>query len=331
MINKYSDFILDKKFDSIVNEMFLIIESKEGKWLDNKTIVWDYREKPEKGNSNIFEWDLTKTDSTKEKLRKFLSNLPKEKIKQYFFKLISKLKKFPKKLKKKMLLTYSAIFLSFVPLDYLTKDIVDSNIFDDIEIVRSIESELSNRKSRFSLAQGIVKEVEAGYSGDRKDRGNFLKTPYGKRFLGTNHGISAPILADYLGRIPNEEDMKNLSYETALEIFKNQYWDPQNINEFKDQNIANIIYDGCVNQGISGMKKILRKVYNDNNIKISEQENPFSIDFITKANDLDQKDLFHNIKSERENRYRSSITFKTHGKGWLSRLSKFDYDDDKNL
>lgn len=329
MISKYNDFILDKQFDSIINEMFFILESKEGKWLDDRTIVWDYTEKED--DDNVFEWDLTKTNSVKDKLKKFLSNLPKEKIRQYFFKLISKLKKFPKKLKKKMLLTYSVIFLSFVSFDYLMPDKADANIpSDDIELVREIEAELSVRKSNFSLAQGIVKEVEAGYSKDRKDRGNFVKTKYGKRFLGTNHGISAPILADYLGRIPSKEDMQNLSYETALEIFKKKYWEPQNLDEFKDQNIANIIYDGCVNQGINGMKQVLRKVYNDNNITISEEQNPFSIDFIKMVNKINQEDLFNGIKSEREKRYRSSITFKTHGEGWLSRLSNFEYDADKN-
>lgn len=330
MISKYNDFILDKQFDSIINEMFFILESKEGKWLDDRTIFWDYNKK-EDDKDNVFEWDLTKTNSVKDKLKKFLSNLPKEKIRQYFFKLISKLKKFPKKLKKKMLLNYSIIFLSFVSFDYLISDKSDANIpSEDIELVREIESELSNRKSNFSLAQGIVKEVEAGYSRDRKDRGNFIKTKYGKRFIGTNHGISAPILADYLGRIPTKEDMQNLSYETALEIFRKKYWEPQNLDEFKDQNIANIIYDGCVNQGINGMKKILRKVYTDNKINISERENPFNVDFIKLANSLNQENLFYQIKSEREKRYKSSITFKTHGKGWMSRLSKFEYNDDKN-
>ena len=215
-------------------------------------------------------------------------------------------------------------------LNFLNTNNIKHIASDDIELVKEIEAELSVRKSDFILAQGIVKEVEAGYSKDRKDRGNFVKTKYDKIFLGTNHGISAPILADYLGRIPSKEDMQNLSYETALEIFKKQYWEPQNLDEFKDQNIANIIYDGCVNQGINGMKKVLRKVYNDNNITISKEQNPFSIDFIKMANKINQEDIFNGIKSEREKRYRYSITFKTHGEGWLSRLSNFEYDADKN-
>lgn len=339
MINKYNDFILDKQFDSIINEMFFIIESKQGKWLDDRTIVWDYTENDKKENE--FEWDLTKTNVVKDKLKKFLSNLPKEKIRDYFFKLLSKLKNFPKLLRKKMLVTYSVIFLSFVPFEYLTQHKSINNITPEyIKILKELKLELKDselpkeenfRKSNFNLAQNIVKELEAGYSKDRKDRGNFVKTKYGKRFIGTNHGISAPILANYLGKIPTKEDMENLSYQTALDIFKKKYWTPQNLDNFKDQNIANIIYDGCVNQGINGMKKVLRKVYNNNGIKISDEENPFNIDFIKKVNKLNQKDLFDDIKLKRKNRYKSSITFKTHGKGWLSRLSNFEYDAEKNL
>ena len=46
----------------------------------------------------------------------------------------------------------------------------------------------------FDVAQSQVKEVEAGYSDDRKDTGNWIEIKgIGKRFIGTNHGISAPI------------------------------------------------------------------------------------------------------------------------------------------
>lgn len=341
MISKYNDFILDKQFESILFETLSLLESKEGKWIDDRTIVWDYTQDDEDEKSPTFEWDLSKPNKVKDKLKKFLSKLSKEQIRNYFYKLLKKVKSMPKNIRKKIVLAYSLVFLTFVSFDYLIPEKAEANISpEQKEIIQEFEEELQEvkqetinipaRKSEFNKSQGIVKQVEAGYSADRKDRGNFVRTPYGKRFLGTNHGISAQILADYMGKLPTKKDMKNLSYETALEIFKKQYWDPQNLSEFTDQNIANIIYDGCVNQGINGTKQVLREVYKKNNIDISDDENPFSLDFIKKVNKLDQEKLFTDIKLQRELRYKSSITYKTHGEGWLSRLSSFEYNDDKN-
>lgn len=342
MISKYNDFILDKQFESILFETISLLESKEGKWIDDRTIVWDYTESEDEESPITFEWDLTKPNKVKDKLKKFLSKLSKEKIKHYFYKLLKKLKSMPKSIRKKIVIAYSLVFLTFVSFDYLIPEKAEANdSTEQVELIQEFEEELEEvkkeseinttlRRSEFEKAQGIVKQVEAGYSDDRKDRGNFVKTPYGKRFLGTNHGISAQILADYMGKLPNRDDMKNLSYETALEIFKKQYWNPQNLSEFTDQNIANIIYDGCVNQGINGTKQVLREVYKKNNIDISDDENPFNLDFIKQVNKLDQEKLFTDIKLQREFRYKSSITYKTHGEGWLSRLSSFEYNDDKN-
>ena len=344
MISKYNEFISDKQFESIINEIFNLLESNKGKWENENTIVWELDKKDEDEEKPIqFEWDLTKP-SIKDKLKKFLSNLPKEKIRKYFFKFLESMKKLPKPVRKKLFLTYSFIFMSFVSISYLVPDELNNNneielvsdYVEEIEDIKSENEEVENKqvtktkKSNFKDAQGIVKQVEAGYSADRKDRGNFVKTPYGKRFLGTNHGISAPILTKYMGKLPTKKDMEDLSYETALKIFKLQYWDPQNLDHFSDQNVANIIYDGCVNQGINGMKKVLRHVYRKNDIKIKNSENPFDKKFINKINKKDQQKIFSDIKSKREKRYKSSITFKTHGDGWLSRLDGFDYKVDKN-
>lgn len=349
MISKYNDFILDKQFELIIKEHLSLLDKNTQK-LEKRT-DWDYTEIDEK--PEIFEWDLKNNNKITPKLKYFLSNLPKEKIKKYFYTFLKKIKNMPKNIRKKLTITYSLVFLTFVSLSYLIPDETDKNtpsevtdlvieFEEEIKEVKSKlkeneegselkENELKNRKSEFKKAQKIVKEVESGYSSDKKDRGNYVNTPYGKRFLGTNHGISAPILSDYMGKLPTKKDMENLSYETALNIFKNIYWNPQNLSYFSDQNIANILYDGCVNQGINGTKKVLRKVYRNNNIEISDKENPFNKSFIDKVNKINnQEKIFNEIKQQRGKRYKSSITYKIHGKGWLSRLFKFKYDELKN-
>ena len=119
--------------------------------------------------------------------------------------------------------------------------------------------------------------------------------------------------------------MINLKYETALKIYKKKYWDPQNLQTFSNQSVANLIYDGCVNQGINGMRSILKKSLKENGIEVKDNENVFSKDIILKVNLLDQEKLFNSIKKHRENKYKNSITFKNHGRGWLNRLNNIEF------
>lgn len=126
----------------------------------------------------------------------------------------------------------------------------------------------------------------------------------------------------YLDKLPKKEDMMNLSYETALDIYKNQYWGDQKIERFCNQSVADVVYDGCVNQGIAGMKSVLRNVLRENGVKISDDVNPFEGDYIKQLNMLEQDKLFNSIKKNREERYKEARTFKRHGAGWLDRLEK---------
>jgi lysozyme family protein len=325
MINKYNEFLIEREFQIIVESIIRVVES-EGVWTSDNTIEWDLTNNLNNKNNKI-------TD----KLYIFLSKLPKEDIRKYFYKLVDKLEYLPKKVKKNLIINYAAIFLSFVSTGYLLESPVNVEKLDNeikTEIVNNYKEILSRemeipireiKKAKFELAQDIVKQVEACYSSDKVDTGIWIKVKGGKRFIGTNHGISAPILAEYLGRTPTKEDMINLSYDEALEIYKSKYWDAQNLGEFHDQIVANIIYDGCVNQGISGMKSVIRRSLIENGINISESDNPFSIEWIKKINQLDQAELFKSIKKNREERYKTAKTFKRHGKGWLNRLNEFEY------
>jgi len=300
MIRKYNQFIndsLDKEFESITYDIFLISES--GEWLDDKT----------------YEWDLKK----KNRLESFLSKLSKDRIREYFIKLVNMIKPLSKKIRTFLIRNYLITFLSFTTLTYLLSGNLLSNDIKG-EII-----ELTGAKSSFEDAQKLVKSVESGYSDDRGDTGNWIDVIGGKRFVGTNHGISAPILKDYMNKLPKKEDMKNLSYETAVKIYKKKYWDKQNLMLLSNQSIANILYDGCVNQGINGMKDVFRKSLVDNDIEIGDGENPFSNEFIEKANLVNPETLFNSIKEYRELRYKEAATFDRHGKGWLLRLSNINY------
>lgn len=321
MIKNYDEFILENKFEKIVKDIFFITES-DGKWINDRQYVWDF-EPPEKDKNLI--------ERTKDKLAEFISKLDKEQIRKYYIKLVNKLKGLPDKTRKFLLTHYTSVFLAAVSLTYLLnggeepKDIKTTTIET---IDPTIEKEIIDlhKLSSFEKAQSAVKEVEAGYSDDREDTGNWVEVPgYGMRFIGTNHGISAPILKQHLGRIPKKEDMENLSYQTALEIYRKDYWDAQNLNYLCNQSVANIIYDGCVNQGIDGMSQVITDAAREQGTDLNGSV--YSKSNLRRLNALNQQELFNSIKKLREMRYKQAPTWNTHGEGWMNRLAGIEYQN----
>ena len=277
-LNKYNNFLIESEFDSIIDDIFKIFEN--------------YDESPV-----TFEWDLTKIDnSVLGRLKTFLSKLSKEKVKEYFYRFLDKIRILPERTRKTLMINYAGVFLLFVSLTYLTQENkVDNKV---IPVVKEFVK--VNKESDFKESQKVVALAEGDYSNDRKDKGNWIDFKMGnkilKRFIGSKYGISAPILKEYLKRTPRKEDMLNLSYDTALKIYKSKFWDTQNLKKFCNQSVANIVYDGCVNQGVAGIKSELRKVLLNKGIKISENDNPLDSKYIKKINALNQQEIFDSIK-----------------------------------
>jgi len=324
MISKYNEFLLEKEFNEILNDIFLIVES-EGVWTSPNTIEWDMTKKPDEKKPDLIDRGL-------DKLKSFISKLDKDQIKDYYIRLINKLKPLPEKMRKFLITHYTSVFLTVVSLTYLVGGQNETTKSDETQPVKTetidpkIKKEIVelHKVASFEEAQSAVKEVEAGYSDDRGDTGNWVEVPgYGKRFVGTNHGISAPILQKYLGRIPKREDMENLSYQTAIEIYKKDYWDAQNLSTLCDQSVANVIYDGCVNQGIDGMSEVIRNAAKEQDINLTGSV--YSKSNLRRLNSLNQKELFNSIKKFRESRYKQAATWNRHGEGWLNRLNGIEY------
>ena len=314
MIKTYNDFLIENQFNQIISEISLITES-EGRWINDREYVWDI-EQPNKSN----------IEKSLDKLRDLVSKIDKDQIRNYYIRLVNKLKPLPDRMRRFLLTHYTSVFLAAASFGYLvgggSNDAQQTNQNQNKEqkvetIDPKIKKELIelNKKSSFEEAQSSVKEVEAGYSDDRGDTGNWVEVPGGKRFVGTNHGISAPILQKYLGRIPKREDMENLSYQTALEIYKKEM-----IDEFGR---ITVIYDGCVNQGIDGMSEVIQNAAKEQGINL--KGSVYSKNNLRRLNSLNQKELFNSIKKFRESRYKEAATWKRHGEGWLNRLASIEY------
>jgi lysozyme family protein len=101
------------------------------------------------------------------------------------------------------------------------------------------------------------------YNDDYNDTGNWSSNKVGVgSFIGTNRSISAPTLASWRGRPVTATDMKNLSREEAIQIYKAKYWDDINADQINDQTLAEFLADmksSAGSNGLKAMQKALNK------------------------------------------------------------------------
>ena len=88
----------------------------------------------------------------------------------------------------------------------------------------------------------VVLHHEGGYVNDPKDPGGE-----------TNFGVAK--------RSHPDVDIKNLTKESAIEIYKEHYWDKNKVESLSEE-LRHIYFDMCVNQGRGRAVKILQKAAN---------------------------------------------------------------------
>jgi lysozyme family protein len=194
----------------------------------------------------------------------------------------------------------------------------------------------------FLKAQEKVKKHEGGYQNNPNDRGNYIAvgtkngrpsydwakrkdgkfvSPYGGKvyLVGTKYGVAAPTLANFLGRMITAEEMKNLDYNTVLQLFKTVYWDTIRGDQIKDQSVAEILYDAQIQHSPQAVAKIVSDSIG-REIKI-----PLKAHALDSINGYsNQEELFSKIKTARE-KYYKSLNDPSFEKGWLKRLSQYTY------
>ena len=330
-------------------------KSKIQKFKDNISKFRNYLNEPDPEVEVKFEHPLINM------VKEFLSKLKdKEQIKKYFLRILDEVKNLPYPLKKKLLIKISFIFLSYVSLTDITpKEVIDKEpVMAEVKIELQKETppkkEVEVKKkevkgAKFDIAQKGVHKIEGGYTDDRDDSGNWTGGEVGRgMLLGTKYGIAAPTLVDYYSKLglgtPSQQDMMDLTYDTALDIYKKDYWDAQELSNFKSQSLANVLYDGCVNQGPGATLNILKKSLDEINID-STNVNSWSDlheELIDDVNSLSVKKiekLFHTIKKKRWEKYINIIQKnprkKKYHDGWKNRLEDItfndDVDSDKNI
>ncbi len=174
--------------------------------------------------------------------------------------------------------------------------------------------------AEFKIAQRIVASSEGGYQADPSDDGNY----YLGKLIGTKYGISAPVLANYLGRVPTVMEMRGLTKKVAEDILKRRYWLANNLDKIKNQSVANMIYDGVVNQGPGALRVIVSNASASMKARMA-QHLIFTSSGINKLNRLNQLKLFLEIKRGRTQLYKKTKGANKYLSGWLSRMDKITF------
>jgi lysozyme family protein len=106
--------------------------------------------------------------------------------------------------------------------------------------------------SEFTAAMAFTVPSEGGYQCIHGDPGNWTSGRVGAgALIGTNRGVSAPVLAAWLGREPTVADMKALTATTQNAIFAAGYWNPIRGDELPP-GVSLSTYDMQVNAGKGG-------------------------------------------------------------------------------
>ena len=147
----------------------------------------------------------------------------------------------------------------------------------------------------FDQSVRFVLEAERGYVFDPNDPGGE-----------TNFGISK--------RAYPHLDIKNLTVNQAIDIYKKDYWDRGRCELLPD-NLQLIYFDACVNQGLSSAAIDLQRA-----IEVRPQDGIVGPKTLRAAHSWPKGERLTLFAAERARRYAMSVNFDRYGRGWLARL-----------
>lgn len=135
-------------------------------------------------------------------------------------------------------------------------------------------------------------------------------------------GITLATYRQYFGSDKTIADLKAMPYSQWRYIMKRGYWDKACADSIKNQSVAELIVDFCVNSGVGMLKKIQSLV----GVTADGIIGPKSLAAI---NGAPQMLLFNAIMAERRSKYyeivANNYSQKVNLNGWLNRLKNFTF------
>lgn len=161
--------------------------------------------------------------------------------------------------------------------------------------------------AEFDIAIKYTLKHEGGYNDIKEDRGG-----------ATNYGISLAFYKSNVDKIATNDTIKNLTELKAKEIYKKYFWDINKFDDLRFQNIANKLFDMCVNIGNPRVIKWCQEIMQLSLIDgISGTLTIYELNLVEPQEFIDaiikkQKEHYNNIVNKNPNQ---SIFLK----GWLKR------------
>lgn len=163
--------------------------------------------------------------------------------------------------------------------------------------------------SAFGPCDAFVAAREGGYQADPDDPGNY----YQGQLIGTNRGISAPVLAQWMGVAPTIADMHGLEASTAASIRMRLYWNPIRGYELP-AGLDLMVYDDAVNRGVHAAGISLQSVLS---VEVDGIIGPVTIE----AAATNALRCAANVARMQIYEYLIDQRFATYGLGWLRRAA----------
>ncbi|WP_420415300.1 glycoside hydrolase family 108 protein [Roseibium sp.] len=171
-------------------------------------------------------------------------------------------------------------------------------------------------KATFEKVRPLLFAHEGGYTDHRGDPGNWSEGKVGRgRLIGTNFGIAAPTLIGWRGGNVTAADMKALTRDEAIQIYKAQYWDTIRADELP-AGVDYCCYDYSVNSGPGRASKELQRVVG---AKVDGVIGPMTLAAL-KISGLSSATIIDQICNRRLAFMKRLKTWKTFGKGWSRRV-----------
>ena len=167
----------------------------------------------------------------------------------------------------------------------------------------------------FQACDAFVAAREGGLSLDQADAGNWWTPREGAPpiLIGTNRGISAPVLAQWLGGAVTIGEMSRLSAADAARIRHDRYWVPAGCEQIP-AGLDLMLYDDAVNRGVSSAVLMLQHCAA---VKLDAVVGPITLAAI---GNWTPAQFTCKMLVVQAGRYYDDSRFDAFGKGWLARL-----------
>lgn len=155
--------------------------------------------------------------------------------------------------------------------------------------------------AKSEILMPFILSWEGGYGNHPQDKGG-----------PTNKGVTLDTFRSFYGKERTIEDLKKITDEQWLHIFKTGFWDRWRADEIENQSLANLVVDWVYNSGKWGITKVQKIL----GVKVDGVVGPKTL---AALNAQDPQLLFRKIHSAREIFIRGLSNFAVFGRGLLNR------------